>query len=141
MLPKQRRLAPWSSATIMAEESPTSHVLADTPEILRNLLDSIYDLPVAPPSLFVDIEGWDLCRDGRIALISIYAAPLKICFVVDVHTLGGEAFVISSLIEPSRTLKALLEAEHIPKVLYDCRNDSDALYNIFKVDMAGIYVT
>lgn len=111
--------------------------LVDTVDQLAKVLAALYPLPNASPSLYLDLEGHDLCRHGRISLISIFAEPLQKTFLIDVHVLGELAFTIPSAVSDEQTLKSLLQDPSIPKVLFDCRNDADALYNIYKVDMKG----
>ena len=117
--------------------TPTDYVLVNTPELLSQALADLHVQPVDPPSLYVDLEGTDLCRHGRIALITIYISPLEKTYLIDVTALGEIAFTTPALDEGETTLKTLLEDEHTPKVLFDCRNDSDALYNLYKVDISG----
>ncbi|KAG8995837.1 hypothetical protein FRB90_000081 [Tulasnella sp. 427] len=105
---------------------------------LSSLIPKLYELDRTRPALFVDLEGFDLCRHGRIALITIYASPMAMTYLVDVTTLGEASFTIEGENTPGKTLKSLLEDKFVPKVLFDCRNDSDALYNLYKVDMAGV---
>lgn len=124
-----------SESSIEVEIS--NHLLVDTAELLSETVATLYDLPTKPPSLYVDLEGFDLCRYGRVSLVSIYASPLKKAFIIDVHVLKDSAFTTGASNNPERTLKTLLEDEEIPKVLFDCRNDGDALYNLHNVNMAG----
>ena len=58
--------------------------------------------------------------------------------LVDVHTLGHEAFFHPCT--RGQTLKGILEDENIQKVffVFDVRNDPDALYAHFSVHLAGI---
>ncbi|KAG8847470.1 hypothetical protein FRB96_001611 [Tulasnella sp. 330] len=112
--------------------------LVDTVEHLDKVLATLYPLPSVPPSLFLDLEGHDLCRHGRISLISIFAEPLQRTFLVDVQVLGESAFTTPSAASEEQTLKSLLQDPSIPKVLFDCRNDADALFNLYKVDMKGV---
>ncbi|KAG8927347.1 hypothetical protein FRC02_008264 [Tulasnella sp. 418] len=109
--------------------------IVDTKEALAALIPVLVELPVHSPSLFIDLEGYNLCRKGSVSLITLHAAPLKKTFFIDVLVLGPDAFTVS---EGEWTLKRILEDEDIPKVFFDCRNDSDALYNLFQVDMKGV---
>ncbi|KAG9049844.1 hypothetical protein FS837_008894 [Tulasnella sp. UAMH 9824] len=59
-------------------------------------------------------------------------------YIVDVTTLGEASFTTEGENLPGKTLKSLLEDKTIPKVLYDCRHDNDALYNLYRVDMEGV---
>lgn len=107
-------------------------------EALSDLISKLYGLDHTRPALFVDLEGYDLCRHGRIALITIYASPLATTYLVDVTILGEASFTTEGDNLPGKTLKSLLEDKTVPKALFDCRNDSDALYNLYKVDMGGV---
>lgn len=60
-------------------------------------------------------------------------------YLVDVHILGHLAF--ETAIEGDingATLKHVLESPTIPKVFFDVRNDSDALYAHFNVHLQGV---
>lgn len=59
----------------------------------------------------------------------------RVC-LIDVHTLGAEVFETAGT--KGKTLKNILEDEHIPKVFFDVRNDSDALFAHFGVALQGI---
>lgn len=48
----------------------------DTEELLSKSLDTMLTLPTSPPSLYIDLEGIDLCRAGTISILQIYAAPI-----------------------------------------------------------------
>ncbi|KAJ3495914.1 hypothetical protein NLG97_g3044 [Lecanicillium saksenae] len=108
----------------------------DTTAGLSGLLDSLQKLPTAPPSLFIDLEGENLSRHGTISILQIYVAPSKRTYLIDIHTLGKTAF--STAGASGWTLQQMLESADIPKVFFDVRNDSDALYKHFRIRLAGI---
>ncbi|KAG8904828.1 hypothetical protein FRB99_001084 [Tulasnella sp. 403] len=122
--------------------SPTDYVVIDTVDGLVDTLDALYAVHTSPtdvPRLYVDLEGYDLCRHGRISLLAIHAEPLQKTFLIDVHVLGPLSFITPGVdAGKGKDLKMLLQDPEIPKVLFDCRNDSDALYNLYQVDMAGV---
>ncbi|TKX18744.1 3'-5' exonuclease-like protein 3 [Elsinoe australis] len=62
--------------------------------------------------------------------------PRKEVYLVDVTTLGPSAFVTSD--KNGRNLKAILESSEIIKVFFDIRNDSDALFSLYNISVAGI---
>ena len=105
--------------------------IVDTPSTLRALLDCIKD---ASP-LFLDLEGQNLGRNGNISILSIYAPPLQAAYLVDVLELGATAFTASNSV--GTTLKAILESPRIGKVIFDVRNDSDALFSHFEIQLDG----
>ncbi|KAL5335731.1 ribonuclease H-like domain-containing protein [Aspergillus crustosus] len=96
------------------------------------------DLPKNPPSLYIDLEGVNLSRHGTISILQIYVSPLDKTYLVDVHTLKEEAFSTKSASASETALKDILESSSIPKVIFDVRHDSDALYAHFQIHLAGI---
>jgi exonuclease 3'-5' domain-containing protein 1 len=57
-------------------------------------------------------------------------------YLIDVHTLGAEVFRTPGT--EGKTLKDILQDKQIPKVFFDVRNDSDALYAHFYVALQEI---
>ncbi|ESZ97114.1 hypothetical protein SBOR_2472 [Sclerotinia borealis F-4128] len=111
--------------------------LTDTPAAIIKLIDSLArtDLPTSPPSVYIDLEGIDIGRQGSISILQVYILPSKETFLVDVHTLGKQAFCTPNT--SGLTLQTILESELIPKVIFDVRSDSDALYSHFGVKLGG----
>ncbi|KAK4222895.1 ribonuclease H-like domain-containing protein, partial [Podospora fimiseda] len=101
-----------------------------------------------PPStaLYIDLEGHKLSRNGTISLITILLHPEKIIKIIDILALGASevfltgasAFTITPQNNPKKSLKSILEDKNIPKCLWDVRNDADALWALYKVNLAGI---
>ncbi|GKZ52037.1 hypothetical protein AbraIFM66951_009920, partial [Aspergillus brasiliensis] len=58
-------------------------------------------------------------------------------FLVDIHTLGTKAFDHAT--PDGTTLRSTLESPSIPKVLFDVRNDSAALFHQYHVELAGVH--
>lgn len=100
------------------------------------LLDSIDNLAVEPPSLYMDLEGIALGRHGSISIISLYITPTKKTCLIDIHSLKEAAFSTTSA--SGTSLKSVLESPTILKVVFDIRSDSDALFSLFKVSVDGI---
>jgi len=88
------------------------------------------------PLLYIDVEGCDLCRHGTVSLIQIHIPTIQMTFILDVFVLGADVFTAS--IDPSITLKSILESPEIIKCFFDVRNDSDALYNIYHISMTSV---
>jgi exonuclease 3'-5' domain-containing protein 1 len=53
-----------------------------------------------------------------------------------VHSLGLEAFNVNNIKE--KTLKDILQDKKTPKVFFDVRNNSDALFAHFGVVLQGV---
>lgn len=110
-------------------------VVSSTHELLL-LLDKLISLPVDPPSLYFDLEGIRLGRLGSISLVLLYVTPELMTYIIDIHILGGNAF--STTNSTGISLKRILENPKIPKVFFDIRNDSDALYSQYHICVDGI---
>ncbi|KAL2830835.1 ribonuclease H-like domain-containing protein [Aspergillus cavernicola] len=110
--------------------------IIDTTAAIGELVELLTDVPNNPPSVYVDLEGINLSRHGSISIMQIFSLPRNEVYLIDVHTLGQEAFSHPST--SGRTLKGILEDENIQKAFFDVRNDSDALYAHFGVHLAGI---
>lgn len=106
--------------------------LISTPRELREFLSSV------PPrsTLYVDLEGDNVCRHGTVSLITILIHQLQEIHIIDVLTLGYAAFTTVS--DSGETLKAILEDPSITKCFWDVRNDADALWAHYEVDLAGV---
>jgi len=107
----------------------------DTVESLKDVLDVLSSQPTSPPSLYIDLEGVNLSRDGTISILQIFVHPLSRTYLLDVHTMGMELFSTPGALGFS--LKEILESPGIPKVFFDVRNDSDALFSLFGISLAG----
>jgi exonuclease 3'-5' domain-containing protein 1 len=93
------------------------------------LLNSIANLAVDPPLLYIDLEGIALGRYGSISILSLYIASTRKTYLINSHSLGKAAFLT---ITNSRTLlKTVLESLTIPKVVFNICNDLDALFSLF----------
>jgi len=110
--------------------------LVDTVEEISTLIHNILLQPTTPPALFIDLEGVNLSREGSISTLQIHIAPQNKSYLVDVHTLGSKAFDTSDKLD--NTLRSVLQSELVPKVFFDVRNDSDALYSHFHISLAGV---
>ena len=104
---------------------------------LRRVIAIIIDADRGLPNLFVDLEGTNLGRKGTIALVTILVANRSRVYLVDVTTLGSAAFTTEG--SDGSTLKSILESREFIKVFFDVRNDSDALFGLFGVNVARVH--
>ena len=111
--------------------------IVDTSTGITKLVGALEGLCTRPPSLYIDLEGVNLCRHGTVSIMQLYILPTQTTYLIDVYTLGDKAFSTFSS-AASRTLKETLESESVPKVFFDVRNDSDALHGNFRIRLAGI---
>ncbi|CAC5423187.1 EXD1 [Mytilus coruscus] len=76
----------------------------------------------------IDLEGANLSRAGTITLLAI--ATRSQVYLFDVLKLGPASF--------EKGLKEIFEDDAINKLLFDCREDSDALWHLFDVNLKGV---
>lgn len=110
--------------------------IVDTAAAMSKVVDALKDLPTTPPSLYIDLEGENLSRHGTISLLQIFVMPTRSTYLIDAFTLRAVAFLTRG--ECGHHLKDILESSAIPKVIFDVRTDSDALYGHFQINLAGI---
>ena len=104
--------------------------------MMSDVVDAITGLPTEPPSLYIDLEGIDLSRKGSISILQLYAVPRNQVYVIDVLNLRNDCF--SAPGTSGRTFREILESESIPKVFFDVRNDSDALFSHYQINLQGV---
>ncbi|KAF8878162.1 ribonuclease H-like domain-containing protein [Gymnopilus junonius] len=109
--------------------------LVDSTSILEECLADISSPDIT--QLAIDLEGVDLCRHGRIAILQIFANASNTIWLVDITTLGKSAFDHKDGEE--RCLKDVLQSSNTTKIFYDVRNDADALFNLFAIDISNAY--
>lgn len=109
----------------------------DTHIAISLLVDALACLPTSPPSLYLDLEGANLSRHGSVSILQIHASPDDRTFLIDIHSLGESAF--STVGASGQTLRGILESDTIPKVFFDVRNDSDALFSHYGIKLAGVH--
>ena len=111
--------------------------IVDSEPSVVALIDSLGRLPIQPPSMYLDIEGVNLSRHGSISIIQIFVSPIIHVFLVDVFVLQEKAFCTSN--NSGTNLRSILESAQIPKVFFDVRNDSDALFAHFNISVQGVH--
>lgn len=58
-------------------ESDQSPEFVDTEAKIASLVGRLQNLPISPPSLYIDLEGVDLSRNGSISILQIHILPLR----------------------------------------------------------------
>lgn len=89
-------------------------------------------------ALYIDLEGHSLSRIGSLDIISISSHPDGRLYLIDIYALQHAAFSTPSASSPATTLKSILEDTSLPKYLWDVRNDADALFSLYAIDLAGV---
>ncbi len=119
------------------ESQEKTYDILDTIAAISSMVDELSGLPSTLPSLYIDLEGVNLSRHGTISILQIHIRTTGQNYLVDVMTLGEAAFLTPGT-HTCNTLKAILESPSIPKVFFDVRQDSDALYSHYGINLAGI---
>lgn len=109
----------------------------DTEAGVAGLIEGIQGLLTDPPSLYIDLKDINLSRHGSISILQVFVLPLDKAYLIDIHTLKEKAF-LQPASNGGQTLLDVLESPQIPKVFFDVRNDSDALFSYFNVELAGV---
>lgn len=133
----------------------TTALLVSTVAHLAEVLDKLTLETNVPPHLYIDVEGINLSRNGSISILTLFDRSSKLVYLIDIHTLGTVAFSTASATRKTLdgsplktvgpgttphdiTLKTILESPKIPKVFFDVRNDSDALFAHFGIRLQGV---
>jgi exonuclease 3'-5' domain-containing protein 1 len=85
--------------------------------------------------LFNDQEGNEMCRYGTMSYVQITFAHINTTFILDCY-LGQKLFDKTG--PTGLSLRHVLEDPDIPKLYFDVRNDSDAVFAFFKVRLQGV---
>lgn len=125
----QPELPPQQPSIIMSAN------FIDTVDALTRMVDDIVSTTTTP-FIFVDLEGIDLSRHGSISILQLLIPPTPVVHLVDIFRMQGHAF--ESPGTKDKTLKDILESDQYVKVFFDVRNDSDALFSHFGVDLKGV---
>ncbi|KAK9806929.1 hypothetical protein WJX72_007854 [[Myrmecia] bisecta] len=107
----------------------TEAILVDSFEKVKEAILLIKDSAL----LAVDCEGVNLGRHGKLCLVQV--ATRDQVWLFDVSTLGKTAF--ASVDSKQHSLKSILQSPTVRKVIYDVRQDSDALYHQYEVAVAS----
>ncbi|KAL8782978.1 MAG: hypothetical protein Q9195_009521 [Heterodermia aff. obscurata] len=107
--------------------------IIDSQSSVATLVDSLQNLPTNPPSLYLDLEGINLSRNGLISIMQIFVQPTNQVYLLDIFVLREKAFDTPGT--SGTDLRAILQSASIPKVFFDIRNDADALFAHFGVSV------
>lgn len=118
----RRSTKSWSQESLRPRKqffrSEVSISFIDTREGICEVIEALMDTPATPPSIYIDLEGMNLGREGRISIIQIFLYPHNHIYLVDIRTLGATAF--NHAATTGTTLRSILESFMIPKVFLRC---------------------
>ncbi len=115
--------------------STMASIIVDTVELVCDVVEKLESI-AQKPLVFIDLEGVNLSREGVIAIMQILVPPNPVVQLVDIYTLGKDAFNTSR--PGGQTLRGILESKDYAKVFFDVRNDLDALYSHYQVILSGV---
>ncbi|KAI4604697.1 hypothetical protein J4E80_010963 [Alternaria sp. BMP 0032] len=122
-----------------------NHEMLDTPQAIVELIDKLMSIHEARddaldrPVIHISLEGVNLGRSGTISIITllIHESPSsQHTYLIDVQRLGTQTFSTASA--NGKTLKHILEDEKTPKVFFDVRIDSAALFAFYGIALEGV---
>lgn len=102
----------WTSQGTIANPSAT---LADTIPLLVTCVNEL----TSATEIAVNLEGINLCRDGRLCLLQLYAKDATDIWVVDIVVLGKTAFDDHQG-TAGNSLRSILEDPQVTKVCPCC---------------------
>ncbi|KAL8680961.1 MAG: hypothetical protein Q9186_002861 [Xanthomendoza sp. 1 TL-2023] len=99
----------------------------------------LFNIPQSTPQLYIDAEGISLSRSGELSILILHieTPSFSHTYLLHIHVLGRRTFTTRSS-NLLHTLKTIFEDNRIPKVLFDCRMDSDALFGQHGVLLGGV---
>ena len=86
------------------------------------------DSPNTFHALYLDLEGHNLGRNGRLQMLQIYCPAVSTVWLIYASLLGHVTFNTTGAGTNTRNLKDNLKSNDIIKVFWDCRTDSDVLF-------------
>ena len=111
--------------------------LNDSVPAMVGMIDRLATLPTGPPVVALDCEGKDLGRHGTLAVVQLHDFRNDHTFIIDVVILGHAAFHTTAS-TAALTFGDILALSTIRKIMWDCRNDQDAIWAGFELVFDGI---
>ncbi|XP_068752826.1 piRNA biogenesis protein EXD1-like [Montipora capricornis] len=112
----------------MAAKTTRNYKLVDDKGDLKESIAELKGKLERSTLLAVDCEGLSLSRKGALTILTV--ATEEKAYIFDVLKLGQAVF--------SEGLGEILEDKSREKLMFDCRQDSDALWHQFNVKLSGV---
>jgi exonuclease 3'-5' domain-containing protein 1 len=119
---------------IVGKKTPAT--IIDNLTAVKTLVSTMISLETDSDHIYMDLEGVNLSRHGPISLIQMLVPSCEQPSIVDIYSLGVQAFETRSA--EGKSLKDVFESKTTKKYLFDVRNDADALNALFGVQLAGV---
>ena len=112
----------------IGKNETSTYRYVDTKEKFNVALKELNEKIHKRQMIALDCEGVDLSRFGSITMINIGTRDLV--YLIDVLKIGNIVF--------DDGLRSILEDSEIEKLMFDCREDADALLHLHKTKLDGI---
>ncbi|VDI43212.1 exonuclease 3'-5' domain-containing protein 1 [Mytilus galloprovincialis] len=117
------------SGTIQVGINETSsYKYIDTKGKFSSAINELNDKIKDGKTIAFDCEGVDLSRFGCVTMVNIGTRDMV--YLIDVLKIGDSVF--------DDGLRSVLENNTIEKLMFDCREDADALFHLHKVNLDGV---
>jgi len=128
----------WEEVRILLEHFADTecqpYKMVDNLEKLSLMLEKLGGQSI----IYIDLEAKALNRHGDIATLQIYDPIGALTYIVDVFRLGRSAFDTPAK-NNALTLRSILEDPDVVKGIFDCRQDSNALYGLYSVHLRSVH--
>ncbi|EAL85441.1 uncharacterized protein AFUA_8G06800 [Aspergillus fumigatus Af293] len=125
-----------ATSTMALQASTRDIQMIDSIGALEKVLDELDCHSHKHAALFFNVQAINPGEDGSISIISLFVRPIQKLFLIDVLTVGVDAFTTTSLADNS--LKLLLATSAASKILFDVGNASAALFKHHGICLNGI---
>jgi len=127
------------SANLNQPANEETHINVNTFGRVRSMITELSQIPrcTGQPVLGFDLEGNNLGRYGKTCYLQIRDYVQNTTYLIDVQELGKKAFTTTGS-DGVTSLKSIMEDKDIQMVIYDCRQDADALNAHFDVQVKGV---
>ncbi|XP_063447956.1 piRNA biogenesis protein EXD1-like [Mytilus trossulus] len=106
----------------------STYKYVDTKDKFVEVMKELQEMIKNKQMIAVDCEGVNLSRFSSITLINIGTRDMV--YLIDILKIGNSVF--------DDGLRSILEDSGIEKLMFDCREDADALLHIHKVKLNGV---
>ncbi|XP_052072589.1 piRNA biogenesis protein EXD1-like [Mytilus californianus] len=106
----------------------SSYKYIDTKEKYISAINELNNMIKDGKTISLDCEGVDLSRFGCVTMVNIGTRDMV--YLIDVLRIGNSVF--------DDGLRCILENNSIEKLMFDCREDADALFHLYKVKLDGV---
>jgi exonuclease 3'-5' domain-containing protein 1 len=116
-----------------AQQDGPSVVAITSVHQLETLRQDLKRLPTKPPSIYLDAS---IVRQDELRDLQLLAPPTNTLYIIDIRSLGSTA--MASVRDSSGSLRPILESNTIPKVAFDIRGLSRALFCHLNMSLDGM---